>query len=73
MSAARCGARCSRAASASGCADVFLFAPQVKYQEDGRKQLAQSLFSALAETPQTLFVKQLSEFQSQVRTLNASF
>lgn len=64
---------CWAASAASGCADLFTFAPQVKYQEDGKEQLSRSLYSALAETPETQFVKQMSEIQSEVRTLNASF
>lgn len=52
---------------------MFLSAHQVKYKEDGKKELSKNLYSALPETAETQFAKQMSEIQSEVRTMNASF
>lgn len=48
------------------------FASQVKYREDAKKEAGHNLFSRLPETAETLLAKQISEIQSEVRTLNAS-
>lgn len=52
--------------------DLFISAHQVKYKEDGKKELSKNLYSALPETAETQFAKQMSEIQSEVRTMNAS-
>lgn len=44
---------------------------QVKYKEEGKKEISKNLYSLLPETAETLFAKQMSEIQSEVRTLNA--
>lgn len=41
---------------------------QIKYQEEGKKRLSQSLYSQLPETSQTRFARDVSELQSDVRT-----
>lgn len=45
---------------------------QVKYGEDGKKEMERSLYSLLPETAETQFARHVSEIQSEVRTLNAS-
>ncbi len=45
---------------------------QVKYKEEGKKEISKNLYSLLPETAETQFAKQMSEIQSEVRTLNAS-
>lgn len=50
-----------------------MLGPQVKYREEGKKQAMKSLYSLLPETPETQLAKQLSEIQSEVRALNASY
>lgn len=44
---------------------------QVKYKEEGKKEISKNLYSLLPETAETQFAKQMSEIQSEVRTLNA--
>lgn len=46
---------------------------QVKYKDEGKKEMRRSLYSLLPDTPQIQFAKQMSEMQSEVRTLNASY
>lgn len=41
---------------------------QIKYKEEGKKSLSQSLYSQLPETTETRFAHNLSELQSSVRT-----
>lgn len=53
--------------------NLFMIAPQAKYKEDGKKELSKNLYSALPETTETQFVKQMSEIQSEVRTVIALF
>lgn len=43
---------------------------QVKYKEEGKKEISKNLYSLLPETAETFFAKQMSEIQSEVRTLN---
>lgn len=45
---------------------------QVKYKEEGRKDISKNLYSLLPETPETHFARHMSEIQSEVGTLNAS-
>lgn len=39
---------------------------QVKYKEDGQKELSSTLFSSLPQTLQTELAKEVTELQSQV-------
>lgn len=49
-------------------ADVFDGVFQTKYKQSGLKSLAQSAYSQLPQTTQTLLAKSVSELQSEVRT-----
>lgn len=57
--------------AANGCSGLDLISCcllQVKYQEEGKRSLSQSLYSQLPETSQTRFARDVSELQSHVRT-----
>lgn len=40
---------------------------QVKYREDGRADMSSSLYSTMAETPESSFAREVMDMQSQVR------
>lgn len=46
--------------------DVLLYISQNKYREEGRKTLSTCVYSQLAETTDTQFVKTVTELQSDV-------
>ena len=41
---------------------------QVKYKEEGKRRASVSLYSTLAETPETQHAKEVSQLQSEVHT-----
>ena len=40
---------------------------QIKYKEEGRKEMSVNLYSLLPETAETQFAKEVSDLQSEVR------
>lgn len=50
--------------------DVLPYIPQNKYREEGRKTLRTSVYSQLAETTDTQFVKTMTDLQSDVSDTN---
>lgn len=68
-STARWGARLLRSVPAGCRRGNVRSLCQVKYKEEGKKELGKNLYSALPETAETQFAKHMSEIQSEVRNL----